>query len=43
MLERMGFTISQLQVYQLILSMDENFDGRLSYHELKHHINALGF
>jgi hypothetical protein len=23
--------------------MDENFDGKLSYHELKQHINKLGF
>lgn len=23
--------------------MDENFDGKLAYHELRHHISRLGF
>ena len=43
MLERMGFTINQNQVYQLMMSLDENFDGKLSYSELRQHIDKLGF
>ena len=43
MLERMGFTINQNQVYQLMMSLDENFDGKLSYQELRAHIDKLGF
>lgn len=43
MLERMGFTITQEQVYKLMMSLDENFDGRIAYHELRHHIEKIGF
>ena len=35
MLERMGFTISQNQVYKLLCDLDENFDGKLAYSELR--------
>ena len=38
LLERLGFTISEQQVYELMRQMDENFDGRISYNELKDHI-----
>lgn len=31
MLERMGFTITEEQVYQIMVSLDDNFDGKLSY------------
>ena len=43
MLERMGFTICQEQVFELMKTMDDNFDGRISYKELKDHFTALGF
>ena len=43
MLERMGFTISQQQVYELLCRMDDNFDGKISYNELKNYIDSLGF
>ena len=43
MLERMGFTISSNQVYVLMRSLDSNFDGRISYEELRAHIDKLGF
>ena len=43
MLERMGFTITENQVYQIMLSLDDNFDGKLSYEELRQHIDKLGF
>ena len=43
MLERMGFTITEEQVYQIMVSLDENFDGKLSYAELRAHIDKLGF
>lgn len=43
MLERMGFTITQEQVYDLMRIMDDNFDGRISYAELRQHIESLGF
>ena len=43
MLERMGFTITQGQVYELMVRMDENFDGKISYQELKDYIESLGF
>lgn len=42
-LERMGFTISLSQVYELMCKLDENFDGRVSYAELRAHIEKLGF
>ena len=34
-LECMGFLITEEQVFELMRQMDENFDGRLSYNELK--------
>ena len=43
MLERLGFTISIKEVTDLMCSMDENFDGKLSYAELKSHLEKLGF
>lgn len=43
MLERMGFTISQEQVYELLCRMDDNFDGKISYGELRDYIDSLGF
>ena len=43
LLERLGFTISESQVYEIMRQMDENFDGRISYKELKMHIQKLGF
>lgn len=43
MLERMGFTITQGQVYELMVRMDDNFDGKISYNELKNYIESLGF
>lgn len=43
MLERMGFTINQEQVFELMRTMDQNFDGRISYNELKLHFSSLGF
>lgn len=43
MLERLGFTISIKDVSDLMYSMDENFDGKLSYAELKGHLEKLGF
>lgn len=43
MLERLGFTISEAQVFELMRQMDENFDGRISYKELREHIQSLGF
>ena len=43
MLERMGFTITRAEVYQLMLSLDQNFDGKISYAELREHIDHLGF
>lgn len=35
LLERMGFTITHSQVYELMQRMDDNFDGRISYKELR--------
>jgi len=43
LLQLLGFTISEGQVYELMRQMDDNFDGRLSYKELKDHIQSLGF
>ena len=44
MLERMGFTITQEQVFELMKTMDDNFDGRISYNEMKQHFeDKLGF
>ena len=43
MLESMGFTITQAQVYEIMMRMDDNFDGKISYSELKHYIESLGF
>lgn len=42
-LECMGFMITEEQVFELMRQMDENFDGRISYNELKTHILRLGF
>ena len=42
-LESMGFPISEEQVFELMRQMDDNFDGRISYNELKQHILKLGF
>ena len=42
-LECMGFMITEEQVFELMRQMDENFDGRISYNELKAHILRLGF
>jgi len=30
-------------VFELMRQMDENFDGRISYNELRAHIKSLGF
>jgi Ca2+-binding EF-hand superfamily protein len=43
LLERMGFTITQEQVFELMQVMDDNFDGRISYSELRAYIEKLGF
>lgn len=43
MLERMGFTITQDQVFDLMKVMDDNFDGRISYEEMRVHMETLGF
>ena len=43
LLERLGFTISEQQIYEIMRQMDENFDGRISYQELRMHIKDLGF
>jgi len=43
MLERMGFTITQEQVFELMKVMDDNFDGRISYAELRTYIEKIGF
>jgi Ca2+-binding EF-hand superfamily protein len=43
LLERLGFTISEAQVYEIMRQMDENFDGRISFQELRRHIKHLGF
>jgi Ca2+-binding EF-hand superfamily protein len=42
-LESMGFVITEEQVFELMRQMDDNFDGRISYNELKTHILRLGF
>mmetsp|Transcript_42491 Transcript_42491/g.65168 ORF Transcript_42491/g.65168 Transcript_42491/m.65168 type:complete len:178 (-) Transcript_42491:5338-5871(-) len=42
-LECMGFLITEEQVFELMRQMDENFDGRISYKELRQHILRLGF
>jgi Ca2+-binding EF-hand superfamily protein len=42
-LECMGFLITEEQVFELMRQMDENFDGRISYTELRAHILRLGF
>lgn len=42
-LECMGFLITEEQVFELMRQMDENFDGRISYSELRAHILRLGF
>lgn len=39
----MGFTITITQVNDLMSRLDENFDGRVSYIELRRHIEKLGF
>jgi hypothetical protein len=43
LLEVMGFTITKEQTLELMQRMDDNFDGRISYSELKAHIESLGF
>lgn len=43
LLERLGFTISEQQIYEIMRQMDDNFDGRISFSELKMHISKLGF
>jgi Ca2+-binding EF-hand superfamily protein len=42
-LECMGFLITEEQVFELMRQMDENFDGRISYTEMRQHIFKLGF
>jgi len=42
-LEGMGFLVTEEQVFELMRQMDDNFDGRISYNELKAHILRLGF
>lgn len=42
-LECMGFLITEEQVFELMRQMDDNFDGRISYNELRGHILRLGF
>jgi Ca2+-binding EF-hand superfamily protein len=39
----MGFVITEDQVFELMKQMDDNFDGRISFNELKKHIIRLGF
>lgn len=39
----MGFIITEEQVFELMRQMDDNFDGRISFAELKKHILKLGF
>jgi len=39
----MGFLITEEQVFELMRQMDDNFDGRISYKELRQHILRLGF
>ena len=41
-LECMGFLITEEQVFELMRQMDDNFDGRISYNELKQHILSIG-
>ena len=43
LLERLGFTVSEAHIYEILRQMDENFDGRISYKELRDHIKSLGF
>jgi Ca2+-binding EF-hand superfamily protein len=42
-LEVMGFMITEEQVFELMRQMDDNFDGRISFAEIKKHILRLGF
>lgn len=43
MLELLGFTITIKEVNDLMMSMDDNFDGKLSYSEFKRYLEKLGF
>jgi calcium-dependent protein kinase len=43
LLEKMGFTIKLEQVIELVTTMDENFDGRISYQEMRDHLASLNF
>jgi serine/threonine protein kinase/Ca2+-binding EF-hand superfamily protein len=42
-LECMGFMITEQQVFEVLRQMDENFDGKVSYNELRDYILRLGF
>lgn len=44
MLQSMGFTISGEQVFNLVRLIDENFDGKISYQEMRDHLqNTLNY
>lgn len=42
-LECMGFVITEQQVFELMRQMDDNFDGRISFKEVRDYIVRLGF
>jgi Ca2+-binding EF-hand superfamily protein len=39
----MGFPVPKGQVLDLLRSMDENFDGKISYKEMKLYLASVGF
>lgn len=42
LLQRLGYTITEQQVYEMLRRIDDNFDGRISYKELSHQVRKLG-
>jgi Ca2+-binding EF-hand superfamily protein len=43
LLSSMGFPVPKGQVLELLRKADDNFDGRITYKELKLHLVSLGF
>lgn len=43
MIERMGFTMSQEQVFELLKAVDENFESKISYEKIEKHMLKLGY
>jgi hypothetical protein len=43
LLSQMGFAVPSGQVLDLLRKMDDNFDGKVSYKEIKQYLSRIGF